>query len=116
MVDSFDNYGCIDSSPTEIIDCGGIWCVFFCLEDLGTINFFNTFSYTSDGECDFFKVSGQSKTICIKKEFVPHLDLNDFDIIFCGIVLRWIGFGTAFEISNGIERIVSPYLASGTVR
>jgi hypothetical protein len=114
MIEFSDNYGSIIDSPTEIIDCGGVWCVFYCLENLGDIRVINTFTYTSNGSCRFLK--GKSETKLILQEFVPHFDLNDTTIVFFGIILTWIGFGTAFEIKNGSERTISPYLTGGTVR
>lgn len=114
MIDASDNYGNILDSPTERIDCGGIWCVLFCLESLGDIKVVNIFVYESSGSCGSFK--GKSETKLVAKEFSPHFDLNDITIVFFGIVLTWIGFGTVFEINNGSERTVSPYLTGGTVR
>jgi len=114
MTEFSDNYGSILDSPTEIINCGGIWCVLFCSENLGDVIVINTFVYTSSGSCGSLK--GKSKSEFIIKEFVPHFDLNDITIVFFGIVLTWIGFGTVFEIDNGNERTVSPYLTGGTVR
>lgn len=114
MVDVSDNYGSILDSPTEKVDCGGVWSIFCCLENLGDINFINSFSYVSSGSCGTLK--GKSENNFVVKEFVPHFDLNDITIVFFGIVLTWIGFGTAFEIKNGSERTISPYLTGGTVR
>lgn len=66
--------------------------------------------------CSLFKVRGESKTIVKVSVFSNHEDLNTDDIVYCGIILTWIGFGTAFELNNGSERIISPYLNSGTAR
>jgi hypothetical protein len=114
MIEFSDNYGSITDSPTEIVDCGGVWCVFYCLENLGNIIVINTFEYISNGSCGFLK--GKSETKLVVQEFVPYFDLNDINIVFFGIILTWIGFGTAFEIKNGNERTISPYLTGGTVR
>jgi hypothetical protein len=114
MAEFSDNYGSIVDSPTEIIDCGGTWCILFCSENLGDVKVVNTFTYTSSGSCGSLK--GKSENNFISKEFVPYFDLNDITIVFFGIVLTWIGFGTVFEINNGSERTVSPYLTGGTVR
>ena len=62
------------------------------------------------------KIGGESVVVVKISPFVPHEDLNTCEIIYCGIVLTWIGFGTVFELNNGSERITSPYLSSGTVR
>lgn len=114
MVEVSDNYGSILDFPTEKVDCGGVWSVFYCLENLGDIFFINSFSYVSSGSCGSIK--GKSENNFVIKEFISYFDLNDITIVFLGIVLIWIGFGTAFEIENGNERIISPYLTGGTVR
>jgi len=116
MIEFSDNYGTIDHLPTEVIDCGGVWCVLYCSENLGNLIIINTFSFTSDGLCGSLKAKGQSDTVCVYNEFVIHYDLNDDTIVFFGIILTWIGSGTVFEIGNGSERTVSPYLTGGTVR
>jgi hypothetical protein len=114
MAEVSDNYGTILDSPTEKNDCGGVWSIFYCLENLGDIFIINSFSYTSSGSCGSIK--GKSENNFIVNHFIPHFDLNDITIVFFGIVLTWIGFGTAFEIKNGSERTISPYLTGGTVR
>jgi hypothetical protein len=114
MAEVSDNYGSILDCPTEKVDCGGVWSVFYCLENLGDIFFINSFSYVSSGSCGSIK--GKSENNFVIKEFISYFDLNDINIVFFGIVLIWIGFGTAFEIENGNERIISPYLTGGTVR
>ena len=114
MVEFSDNYGNVLESPAERIDCGGIWCVSFCLENLGCIFIINSFSYVANGSLCTLK--GKSESKFVAKEFVDYIDLNDNTIVFFGIVLTWIGFGTVFEIKNGHERTVSPYLSAGTVR
>lgn len=116
-----DDYGSIMDVATEILDCGEIpTSTQKSLEeddeeeeDLGLRN---TFSYCSTGEGSSFKASGKSIIVCVQKTFVNHEDLNEDTIVFFGIILTWIGNGTLFEMDNGLERSVSPYLASGTVR
>jgi hypothetical protein len=61
------------------------------------------------------KIKGVSITLRIIA-FNPYKDLNSMDIIYYGIIIRWIGCGTVFELDNGTERIVSPYLSTGTTR
>lgn len=114
MIEFSDDYGTISDSPTDNVDCGGIFGVFQISENLGSIILINVFSYTSSGSCGSIK--GKSQHTFTIKEFVPHEDLNDIVIIFFGIILTWIGSGTAFELDNGSERMVSPYLTGGTVR
>jgi len=107
-----EDYGSITSPPDEVLDGGN-------LDD-------DHYSDDSDNNLDIalpqkekvslFKVRGKSKVYSASSEFIPHKNLNSDDIIFVGIVLTWIGFGTAFEFDNGYERIVSPYLSAGDMR
>lgn len=112
-----DDYGSIDDSPTEIIDCGGIPVKKDNdLEDEEEEKPLpNSFSYCSTGKTESFKIKGSSKNN-FTTIFIHIEDLNEDSIVFFGIILTWIGFGTVFEIENGLERVVSPYLTSGKVR
>lgn len=115
-----DDYGSIADPVTEVIDCGGIPLQKNNLvdeeeEEEDHKNLSNTFSYCSTGRGSSLKVKGDSKVV-FTETFKSYFDLNEDSIVFFGIVLTWIGFGTPFEIENGLERIVSPYLASGTMR
>lgn len=106
-----EDFGYIDQCVDEIVDHGSIE------NDLGPRTCFIAnvgISKDKNGKTGL-KIKGSSITKKVSN-FVPYVNLNDMDIVYCGIILRWIGFGTAFEFDNGIERIVSPYLASGTVR
>lgn len=115
-----DDYGSIADPVTEIVDCGGMSVEKNDSnseedEEEDHKNLSNTFSYCSTGKGSSLKVKGNSKTTFVEI-FKIYLDLNEDSIVFCGIILTWIGFGTVFEIDNGLERTVSPYLASGRVR
>lgn len=105
-------------------DCGSISIPLNVLVDYGTLEptsnhktCFIAVGGTDDesGETGI-KVCGKSEVVVNIKSFIPHDDLNTDEIIYYGIILTWIGFGTVFELGNGSERITSPYLASGTVR
>jgi hypothetical protein len=51
--------------------------------------------------------------------YVPTLEygsLFGFGVITENVSFTWVGNGTLFEIGNGLERTVSSYLASGTLR
>jgi hypothetical protein len=112
-----EDYGSIVDPPTEIIDCGGIPSKNSndLEEEEEEKPLPNSFSYCSTGKTESFKIKGSSKNN-FTAIFAHIEDLNEDSIVFFGIILTWIGFGTVFEIDNGFERIVSPYLASGTVR
>jgi hypothetical protein len=106
-----EDLGNITEFTDEIIDYGTLD------ETLGFTRCFIVsagITKNKDGICGL-RIKGSS--ISGKKSiFNSYVDLNHMDIVYCGIVIRWIGFGTAFELDNGIERIVSPYLSSGTMR
>lgn len=40
-------------------------------------------------------------------------NLNKKSIIFYGIILTWYGYGTVFELCNGLERQVIPDVSGG---
>lgn len=106
-----EDYGSITSPPDEMIDGGN-------LDDdieIGGDDNLNI-AIPEKTKSSLFGIKGKSKNICVSSEFIPYSDLNSDDIVFVGIVLTWIGFGTAFELDNGYERIVSPYLSSGDMR
>ncbi len=114
-----DDYGSIVEVATEVIDCGESSPSNQKSssddeeeEDLGLRS---TFSYCSSGIGPALKPTGKCKTTYTQIQ-VESIDLNEDCIVFFGIILTWIGFGTLFEMDNGLERTVSPYLASGTVR
>ena len=65
------------------------------------------YSYNSSGE---IKVFGSSKS---KTLFVRSFDTKKVSSKF---VITWIGNGTAFEIANGTERIIAPWVNSGPLR
>jgi hypothetical protein len=106
-----EDYGTIDSPPDEMVDNGN-------LND--EVDYEENEIISEPGEiknnCSLFKVRGKSIAKKISSPFASRKDLNTDDIVFSGIVLMWIGFGTAFELDNGSERISCPYLASGTAR
>lgn len=106
-----DDYGSIDSPPDEVEDAGS-------LEDPVEYDDAENCLAPQNISCNgsLFKIKGKSETKHFKKEFSPHCNLNTDDIVFCGIVLTWVGFGTVFELDNGLEREVCPYINSGVTR
>jgi hypothetical protein len=115
-----DDYGSIVEVATEIIDCGEIPSSSQKSsldedDEEEDLSLRSTFSYCSSGTGSALRPTGKSKTTHVQTQ-VELIDLNEDSIVFLGIILTWIGFGTLFEMDNGLERTVSPYLASGTVR
>lgn len=109
-----EDYGVLSTLPNEVFDCGNLY--FNQNEELETEEVLSIVDEQVITSCSLFKVSGKSKIIVKKSGFENRSDLNSDDIVYCGIILTWIGFGSVFEIGNGSERIVSPYLTGGRVR
>jgi hypothetical protein len=111
-----EDYGSIADVATEVIDCGSIPVKKDnnLEEDEEEKPLPNSFSYCSTGKTSSFKIKGSSSNN-FNRTFIE-IDLNEDSIVYFGIILTWIGFGTLFEIDNGLERIVSPYLSSGEMR
>jgi hypothetical protein len=65
------------------------------------------YSYNSSGEVKVFG-SSKSKTVFVRP-FTSKKSFSKF-------VITWIGNGTAFEIANGTERIIAPWVNSGPLR
>jgi hypothetical protein len=106
-----EDLGSITSPPEEVRDYGTL-----DLSSTPTTCFIATGGIPdSENNSGIIKIVGKSITKKIS-QFKLHQDLNSLEIVYCGIVLTWIGFGTVFEFDNGYERITSPYLSSGTVR
>lgn len=62
-----------------------------------------------------YKASGSIKKVCGKaksqtKIFIVHQNKATVDF---KPIIKWVGFGTVFEIENGTERIVAPWVKSG---
>lgn len=109
-----EDYGDLDTAPDEFFDGGNLQS-----EDKDEEKNTDILDISNEEvvrSCSLFKVRGESKAIATVSVFSNHEDLNTDDIVYCGIILTWIGFGTAFELDNGSERIISPYLNSGTAR
>lgn len=106
-----EDYGSIDSPPEEMEDAGSLEepVEYDTAENLLISSFINYKGVS-------FRIRGKSKVEYCRKEFISHTDLNTDDIVFCGIVLTWIGFGTVFEFDNGLQRNVCPYRNSGVAR
>lgn len=62
-----------------------------------------------------YKASGAIKKVCGKaksqtKIFAVRKKITTVDF---KPIIKWVGFGTVFEIENGTERIVAPWVKSG---
>ena len=111
---SADDCGLILSSPIEVLDCGGIVETYNYIEDCYTINCSETLHPFGS-----IKISNSnSKQTCYKKvssEFVRFENLNNKSIILTGIIITWYGYGTLFEINDGLIRQVVPDVSGGGI-
>ena len=98
------------SSVGEVFDCGNIGEVVNEVENFNSITCSETLS-------PFGSISiGRnvtSKTSKISSTFIRLEKLNKKSIILTGIIITWYGYGTVFELSNGLERQVIPDVSGG---
>lgn len=109
---SEDDCGLILSSPIEVFDCGKI---------TENDNFFETENYfmINDSETLYpfgsikIKSSDQNVYKKVSFEFIKLENINKKSIILSGIIIRWYGYGTVFEINNGLIRQLVPDVSGG---
>jgi hypothetical protein len=105
-----EDCGFISSSVGDGFDCGNIsdhtkqsedFYVVTCCE---TLRPFGKIKINQNTKSKFRKVSAS---------FIVLENLNKKSIIFAGIILTWYGYGTVFELRNGLERQVIPDISGG---
>lgn len=109
---SADDCGLISSSPMEVLDCGGIVEMSDCVEDCYAISCSETLYPFGSIKLSNFKQTSYKK---ISSEFVRFENLNKKSIILTGIIITWYGYGTIFEINNGLIRQVVPDVSGGGI-
>jgi hypothetical protein len=98
------------SSVEEVFDCGCITSVaeetedFYVISCSETLTPFGTISTNKNTTAKTYKVSSA---------FIRLEKLNKKSIILTGIIITWYGYGTVFELSNGLERQVIPDVSGG---
>lgn len=62
-----------------------------------------------------YKASGSIKKVCgkAKSQAKTFIVRENKTIVDFKPIIKWVGFGTVFEIENGTERIVAPWVKSG---
>lgn len=107
-----EDYGILSSSIGDIFDYGSISEInketqdFYIVTCSETLIPFGTIKIKQNTKSKFKKVSSA---------FVKLENLNKKSIIFYGIILTWYGYGTVFEICNGLERQVIPDVSGGGI-
>jgi hypothetical protein len=94
------DYGSISDVVDEIQDCYIVTCS-------ETLRPFGTIKVKQNTKSKFRKVSSG---------FIKLENLNKKSIIFSGIILTWYGYGTVFELCNGLERQVIPDVSGGGLK
>jgi hypothetical protein len=94
------DYGIISDVAEEIQDSYVVTCS-ETLRPFGTIK---------------IKQNIKSKSKKVSAEFIRLENLNKKSIIFYGIILTWYGYGTVFELCNGLERQVIPDVSGGGLK
>lgn len=108
-----DCYGGLNADPDEGFDCGKIsndiqsadnYSLITCNETL--IPFGNLKSISKNTKTKTKKVSGY---------FIKLSKITDKSIILNGLIINWIGYGTLFELDNGLDRLLVPDKSGGGV-
>jgi len=108
------DHGLISSAVTQTEDIGSV------SDPNPTFDFFdNLFGFISITESisPFGVINiSTSATSAITISQVGSGSIPTVGVLNENIIFTWVGFGTVFEIANGLERVVNPYVASGTLR
>jgi len=105
-----EDCGLLSSFVGDIFDCGNIGEVINETQDFYIVTCSETLIPFGT-----IKVSKRtsSKTIKESSEFVRLENLNKKSIILSGIIITWYGYGTVFELCNGLERQLIPDVSGG---
>ena len=96
----------------EVFDCGKISNELESSEDFSQICYSETL-------LPFGKITLKSstETECkkVSSEFNKFENLNKKSLILSKIIVTWYGYGTVFELNNGLERQVIPDVSGGGI-
>ena len=111
---SEEDYGYISSSATLSEDYGQIPVQSIPLYP-GDEDF--SYIYINDNRIAFGSVSiGGSSVVLKTNVYSGSGEVKLSEKVKNNITFTWVGSGTVFEIGNGLELSVSPYISSGTLR
>ncbi len=109
---SEDDCGLILSSPIEVFDCGKI---------SESDDLFETENYFTIGNSETLypfgsiKINSSDKVkykkVCVEFRILDKISKRS--ILLTGIIITWYGYGTVFELKNGLERQVIPDVSGG---
>jgi len=108
-----DSYGLLSGSPNEVLDCGKISDCSDDIENHSLIT--NTETIVPFGTIKVNPKTVKSNYKKISVWAIKLEDLNKKSIILNGLYITWFGYGTFFELNNGLERLVVPDKSGGGV-
>jgi hypothetical protein len=108
-----EDCGFLSSSVSVGVDYGGISDVVEEIQDSYVVTCSETLQPFGTIK---IKQNTKSKSKKVSAEFIKLENLNKKSIIFYGIILTWYGYGTVFELCNGLERQVIPDVSGGGLK
>jgi hypothetical protein len=108
-----EDCGVLSSSVSVGVDYGGISDVAEEIQDSYVVTCSETLQPFGTIK---IKQNTKSKSKKVSAEFIKLENLNKKSIIFYGIILTWYGYGTVFELCNGLERQVIPDVSGGGLK
>ena len=105
--------GTLQDSSEEVFDCGKISNSVAEKEDYSPIT--NKETLTPFGGVKITNKNTKAKTKRVSSFSNRLYNINNRSIILNGLIINWIGYGTVFEINNGLDRLVIPDKSGGGV-
>ena len=110
---SEDSCGLLSTSSDDIFDCGTISNSVSETEDYFSISISETLTPFGTLKVTNKKINAKTKKVSSYSERL--YNINKKSIILNGLIINWIGFGTLFELDNGLIRQVIPDVSGGGV-
>lgn len=110
---SEESCGLLSTLSDDSFDCGKISTSVAEKEDYSLIT--NTETLTPFGGLKITNKNTKAKTKRVSSFSNRLYDLNKKSIILNGLVINWIGYGTFFELDNGLDRLVVPDKSGGGI-
>jgi hypothetical protein len=109
-----ESYGLLFDSPGEVLDCGKISETSTEQENNFSISCSETLVPFGKIKINTNKTKSNTKKVSV---FAIKFEvLNKKSTILNGLIINWIGFGTLFELDNGLIRQVVPDVSGGEVK
>jgi hypothetical protein len=108
-----DSCGLLSDSPDEVLDCGSITSCSETVDNYSSITVTETL--TPFGTVKLSKKTVRAKTKRVSIYAIRLEELTKKSVILNGLQITWFGYGTFFEINNGLERLVVPDKSGGGI-